>query len=359
MNETTGTGVGELAVSSASGGLRQALWIRLHDADFQRLLINVSVILIIGLFVQTQTGRFFIPRNLESLSIEIAVMTICAAAETLVMVAGQIDVSIAGVVAMTGVVAGMLITGGVPMWLAFLLATLVGMGVGVVNGILVIGVRIPAFIATVGTLFVAQGAASLFTNGLTIVGVPQDFGVIGSGYIGGEIPFALPIILITVSILVAIQRYTVFGRHVVAVGSNLPAAYLNGVNVNWTLMRCFMISGLVAGWGGVMYASRLGNPTPVVDSLLLFQCIVAVVVGGTSMTGGQGSVLGTFVGCILIGVLNNALNLLGVSTFYQYLALGVLLVASVASGELLRPQTMQQIRQFASRLRRLRPGRAG
>ena len=219
--------------------------------------------------------------------------------------------------------------------------------------------RIPAFIATVGTLFVAQGAASLFTNGLTIVGVPQDFGVIGSGYIGGEIPFALPIILITVSILVAIQRYTVFGRHVVAVGSNLPAAYLNGVNVNWTLMRCFMISGLVAGWGGVMYASRLGNPTPVVDSLLLFQCIVAVVVGGTSMTGGQGSVLGTFVGCILIGVLNNALNLLGVSTFYQYLALGVLLVASVASGELLRPQTMQQIRQFASRLRRLRPGRAG
>ena len=149
-----------------------------------------------------------------------------------------------------------------------------------------------------------------------------------------------------------IQAFTLFGRWVVAVGSNSRASFLNGVNVTRTTAFCFILTGLAAGWAGVMYSSRLGNPSPQLDQGLLFAVIVAIVIGGTSLHGGEGSVIGTFVGAVLIGVVNNGLNLMGISTFYYYILLGILLVASVGSDTILRRDGFHNMRR---RFQRSRP----
>jgi ribose transport system permease protein len=322
--------------------------LKLLKRDVQRAIVNITVILIIGAYVQIRTGYFFLPSNLEAISIEIVVVTICACPTTLIMIAGAIDVSVAGTVALTGVVSGLLIVHGVPLPLAFLLATLTGVFVGLVNSLLVLGVGITSLIATIGTLYGTQGVGNLLTNGLPLSGLPNSFSVVGNNSILG-IPIAAYMIVGVVALFVAIQRFTSLGRYAVATGSNAAAAYLNGVNTRRTMLICFVLSGAAAGWGGVVYASRVGTPAPVMDPDLFFQVIVAIVVGGTSLSGGEGSVFGTLLGSILIGVLNNSLDLLGISTFWQYIALGALLVASVGSDTITRRDSVQ--RRFRAALR--------
>ncbi len=326
-------------------GFTQRIRLALLDRDMQRLLLNIGLILIIGTVVHVLGGgKFFTVRNIDALVIQISVMAIIASAMTMVMVAGAIDVSVAGTVVLSGVVAGLLIVNGVPTWPAFGIAVLTGVAVGLVNSFLVIGIGITSLIATIGSLYVTQGVANLMTNGLPVIGLPRDFSFIGTGFIG-DVPVSAPILVFVVLLLIGIQKFTRFGRHTVATGSNPQAAFLNGVNVRRTLTLCFVLSGAAAGWGGVMYASRIGYPAPVVDNDLLFQVIVAIVIGGTGLTGGQGSVLGTFVGAVLIGVVNQALNLLGVSTFWQYVALGALLVFSVGVDELARRDSVREVRR--------------
>ena len=339
------TSIPQSASAAAPAGWSARIRVALLNRDVQRLLVNIALVLLIGLAAHVfSDGKFYSVRNLNALVVQISVVTIIASAMTLVMVAGAIDISVPGIVVLSGVIGGILIVHGVPMWLAFFLATLAGGVVGLVNSYLVIGIGITSLIATIGSLYVTQGMANLLTNGLPVVGLPRTFSVIGTGFIG-PVPIPLPIMLGVVALLVALQRLTRLGRHIVATGSNPQAAFLNGIKVKRTLTTCFVISGLAAGWGGVMYASRIGNPTPVVDNDLLFQVIVAIVIGGTSLNGGQGSVLGTFVGAVLIGVVNQTLNLLGVSTFWQYIALGVLLVLSVGSDQIMRGNGMRDLRR--------------
>jgi ribose/xylose/arabinose/galactoside ABC-type transport system permease subunit len=329
---------------SSAPGLRDAVIAGLRKRDVQRMLVNFGVILALGTFVQLHTGLFFSSRNLQAISVQIVVVTVIACAMTLVMISGHIDLSVSGTVVLSGMVAGLGIVHGLPIWLAFTLATLSGVVVGLINSFLIIVVGITSFVATIGTLYTAQGVSALFTNGQPIYGLPLGFDTVGQGQIGGT-PIAVPMILGVLVIFVAIQRFTVLGRYAVATGSNPQAAFLNGVNVRRTTTLCFVLSGAAAGWAGVVYASRLGNPAPTLDNDLLFQVIVAIVIGGTSLFGGEGSVFGTFLGSVLIGVLNNSLNLLGISTFWQYICLGALLVLSVGLDTVLRRDSVRRFRR--------------
>jgi len=347
MARSTATETG--TIPTAPTGPGQRLRLALLNRDVQRLLLNIALILIIGLAVHILGGgKFFTIRNIFALVVQISVMTIIASAMTLVMVAGAIDVSVSGTVVLSGVTAGLLIVHGMPTPLAFAAAIGTGVVVGLINSFLVIGIGITSLIATIGLLYVTQGVANLMTNGLPVIGLPLDFTYVGTGYILG-VPVSLPIMLGVVVLLIAVQRLTRFGRYIVAAGSDPQAAFLNGINVNRTLTLCFVISGAAAGWGGVLYASRIGNPAPVVDNDLLFQVIVAIVIGGTALTGGQGSVLGTCVGAVLIGVVNQSLNLLGVSTFWQYVALGALLVFSVGVDAVARRDSIRDLRRRLTR----------
>ena len=348
-------GVG--APSDAGSGMWASVRMALHNRNVQRLIANILAILLIGSFVQIKTGLFFSTRNLESLSVEIVVVTMCACAMTLVMIAGAIDVSCAGVVVLTGIISALLAIHGMPLWAAFLIATLCGGVVGLINSFLVLVVGVTALIATIGTLYVSEGVADLMTNGNTVSGVPAAYSTIGNGFTVG-IPNAVFVIVVFVAIFMGIQRWTVFGRHVVASGSNSQGAFLNGVNVRKTIMICFILSGLASGFGGVIYASRVGTAIPVVDNDLFFQVIVACVVGGTSLFGGEGSVFGTFLGSLLIGVVDNGLDILGVSTFWQDIALGVLLMLAVGLDVGLRHESVARLRRKAvRRIRRKRERR--
>ena len=340
-----------VAAEPSIGRVRHFLWTYLQRRDVQRLLVNITIILAIGSYVHINTGLFWTVRNWEAISVQIAVVTIVACAMTLVMIAGHIDVSVPATVVLGGIVAGLAIKAGAPVWLAFLLAILAGGGVGILNAFLVLGIGITSLIATIGTMYGVLGLANILTNGLPIAGLPAEFKIVGQGDIFG-VPIALPMILLIVGFFVGIQALTRFGRWVVAVGSNSRASYLNGVSVTRTTAMCFIFTGLAAGWAGVMYSSRLGNPSPQLDQGLLFSVIVAIVIGGTSLHGGEGSVLGTFVGAILIGTVNNSLNLLGISTFYYYISLGVLLVASVGFDTVLRRDAFHNFRR---RFQRARP----
>lgn len=303
---------------------------RLKNRDLQRILINIAVMVIVGAVVQIKTSHFLDSRNLTGLFVQIGVVAMISAPVSVVMVAGCIDISVAGTVVLSGVIAGILAAHGVPLWIAFGIAILVGAVVGLVNGFLVLVVGITSMIATIGTLYICQGIGNLLTNGLPVAGVPPSFGTVGSGLIGGSsVPILVPIVLAVVALFMVIQRYTNLGRFSVATGSNRRGAFLNGVPVRRTILLGFVLSGAVAGWGGVVYASRVGTPLPIVDQDLLFQVIVACVVGGTSLTGGRGTVFGTFTGAMLIAVVNNSLDLLGVLIFWQYITLGALLVLAV------------------------------
>jgi ribose transport system permease protein len=303
---------------------------RLKNRDVQRILVNIGVIIIVATVVQLLSGHFMGQRNLTGIFVQIGVVAMIAAPVSMVMVAGAIDISVAGTVVLSGVVAGMLSANGVPLWLAFVLAVLVGVVVGLVNSFLVLVVGITSMIATIGTLYICQGVGNLLTNGLPVAGVPEGFATVGSGQISGTtIPILAPIVVGVVIVFVLIQRYTSLGRFSIATGSNRRGAFLNGVPVRRTLVLGFVLSGAVAGWGGIVYASRIGTPIPIVDQNLLFQVIVACVVGGTSLFGGRGTVIGAFTGAMLIAVVNNSLDLLGVSIFWQYITLGLLLVLAV------------------------------
>lgn len=344
MSETTDAAAVVTPTASTSP-VKEWIKVRLLRRDTQRLMVNIFIIVVIGTFVHSRTGLFWTVRNWQAISVAIAVVTVCAVAMTLVMIAGHIDVSVPGNVVLGGIVAGLLIVDyDFPVWLAFIVAALVGGLIGLFNAGLVLGLGITSLIATIGTFYMAQGLANLLTNGLPIAGLPPEFMTLGGGKVGG-FPYAVPMVLLFVAVFVAIQRFTLLGRWIVATGSNADAAFLNGVNVTRTTTMCFLLSGMAAGWGGVFYSSRLGNPSPQLDDALLFQVIVAIVIGGTSLFGGEGSVLGTFVGAILIGVVNNGLNLMGISTFYQYIALGILLIGSVGSDTVLRRDSFQRMRR--------------
>lgn len=323
--------------------------LRLANRDVQRIVINLSVMLALGIFVQLHTGYFFLHRNLTGLIVNIAVVAMIACAETFVMVAGMIDVSVAGTVVLSGVVMGLLTVHGVALWLAIVVAICVGCAVGFVNTVLILGLGIPSMIATIATLYVTQGIANILTGGLPVAGTPANFPTISSTQVfGGQIPIQVLYVFGLLVVFIAIQRYTSLGRYAIATGSNRRGAFVTGVPVRRTVLFCFLLTGATAGWGGVVYASRIGNPVPVVDQDVLFQVIVACVVGGTALTGGRGLVLGTFTGALLIAVVNDSLDLLGIAIFWQYIALGVLLVFAVGADTAIRGmrRTAQGRRRF-------------
>jgi ribose/xylose/arabinose/galactoside ABC-type transport system permease subunit len=294
-----------------------------------RLLVTLGFIVLLAVILQVETGVFIDPRNLRALGMQIAVVTIIAMALTFVMVAGHIDVSVAGIVALSGVLGAMTIRAGYGLEVAIVVSIIAGVIVGLVNSSLFLVFGITSLIGTIGTLYVSIGVANLITNGIPITQLPEDFSTMANGLFLG-MPIVLPIIAAFYLVFLFVEKSTVLGRHIVALGSNLEAAYDNGVRTARVTVVVFVISGAVAGFAGLLYASRIGSATPALDNDLVFRVIVACVVGGTALTGGKGTVTGTLLGSILIGVINNGLDLMGVSTYWQSIALGALLVIAVA-----------------------------
>ena len=291
--------------------------------------------ILIGLFVLCaflafKNPKFLTPKNISNILRQTSTNLYLAIAMTMIIILGGIDLSVGAIIALTGVVTtGLIAFNGFPVWVAIIFGLLLGVVFGAFNGFVVASTDIPPFIVTLATMNIARGAAYVYTGGKPVRVMSDTFNFIGSGYIKGVIPmpvFYLVIIMIIASI---IMNRTKLGRHIYAVGGNEEAARFAGINTKKTLFFAYTFSGLMAAISGIVLASRMFSGQPTAGDGAELDAIAAVVLGGTSMTGGSGKLGGTVVGALIIGVLSNGLNLMGVQSFWQYIVKGVVILVAV------------------------------
>lgn len=289
---------------------------------------GVLLVLIVAVLISTAvTDKFLNLRNITDLFRRVSIIGILAIGQTYVILTSGIDLSSGSILAVSIVIIAGFIGpyGLIP---AILIGILVSIVLGLVNGAVIAYGKVPAFIMTLGMLSFARGLAYLYTGGTPIQIHNQVFSAIGNGYFLG-IPIPVYIYLALMIIFSFILKKTPFGRSIYAIGSNQKAAKIAGVPVNKFLLIAYIISGMLAGVGGLLYASQLGLGTPVAGRLYELDAIAAVVVGGTALSGGKGHLWGTFVGVLIIGVMTNVFNLTGVDIFVQELVKGLVIIGAV------------------------------
>jgi ribose transport system permease protein len=286
------------------------------------------------------TSRFptFLQKdNLLNIADQVVVIAIIAVGMTMVIITGGIDLSVGSLVALSAVIAGLLIrdhAGGAGAKPAALLmcslAAILAAGlVGAFSGAMITFFRVPPFIVTLGMMRVTSGLAYIFSAGQSIYDIPQSFTWLGRGVTVFGIPNAVILMVAVFAIAHIIMSRTKLGRYIYAVGGNPEAARLSGVRVGLILMTVYIISGMVAGLGGVILASQLKSSSPTYGQAYELYVIAAVVVGGTSLSGGQGKILGTLIGALIIAVIQNGMNLTGVESYRQKVVLGLVILGAV------------------------------
>jgi ribose/xylose/arabinose/galactoside ABC-type transport system permease subunit len=270
------------------------------------------------------TDSFFTPDNLANVLRQNAFPAIVAAGMTFVILTAGIDLSVGSVVGLSGVLCADALVHGWPLWAGVGVGLLVGVAVGAVNGFIVTRVRVPPFIVTLAMMLVVRGAAYKYTDAHTISGLPASFAPLSQG-----LSMAVVMAIVFAACWVGLMR-TPFGRHVYATGGNQDAAWLSGVRVNRVLQWVYILCGFGAGLAGVLVASRLNAGYPKAGDLYELDAVAAVVVGGTSLFGGRGSIWGTLAGAFFIGILNNGLNLYNVSPYDQMMVKGAVLLAAAS-----------------------------
>ncbi len=300
------------------------------------LVMNVGILIALGIWFSIETSSFLATQNLTNLIRQVAFVGIAACAVTPVMIAGGLDLSIGATVAVAGVTAATLVAhSNWPLPLAFAAGVAAGGIVGSVNAFLVVVMRINSVIATLGTLYIGRGLANIVAGGSPVTGVPIQFNNLATSSVG-PIPVPVLIFALIAATMIVVERKTLLGRWAIASGGNQEAARLSGIPVNRVRMIFYVVSGFAAGLTGILINSRIATGDPNSGTGFEFDVIVAVVLGGTAISGGQGTIVGSIVGVLIIGTLDNGLNLMGVDYFYQYVVLGAAPIFAVGMGELLR-----------------------
>jgi len=309
----------------------------------RRLLSSREIItfclLIIAFFISAHLSPYFLDIHYifdaTSLYTEIGVM---ALAMTFVIISGNIDLSCASMLAVTAVSFGLLYTkGGIPIPIAVLLALVMGSILGLVNGLIVTRFKLPPMIVTVGTLALYRGLGQIFLGDHAVTGFPESFYGLDMRYVGNSpIPLPLVIFLTLAVVFGLILHKTSFGRMVYAVGTNQDAARFSGVAVDRVKVICFGLSGLMAALGAMMMTSRLASARYDMANGWELDVITAVVLGGTDINGGQGSILGTVLALFLIGILRSGMGLANIKIEYQLVVIGSLLILSIIIPNIVR-----------------------
>jgi ribose transport system permease protein len=276
------------------------------------------------LLLSLSTDAFFTSANLGNVIRQNAFTAILAAGMTFVVLTAGIDLSVGSVVGLAGMVCAAIMAAGGGVVTGVLGGVAVGIVTGMLNGAAVTMLRVPPFVVTLATMLIVRGAAYKLTDARTISGLPASFAALSSGVASATLMLAI----FVVAWLLLVR--TPFGRHVYAVGGNLEAAWLSGVRVGWIQFAVYTLSGLAAGIAGVLVASRLNAGYPRAGEFYELDAIAAVVVGGTSLFGGRGSIWGTLAGAFFIGVLNNGLNLFRVSPYDQLIVKGAVLLMAAS-----------------------------
>ncbi len=309
-----------------SAGTQSPLRALLSNQGITMLLILAAIWLLLAFL----SPYFFTLNNIFEITLQTAVIALIAAGQTLVIISGGIDLSVGSVFACAAVVGGVVYTATGNLALA--LATTLGVGalLGLTNGLMITRVRVPPFIATLGMMGMARGFALIISRGIPIYGLPESYRWIGQGELFGVIPVPTVIVAVVYVIFFLIMNYSRFGRFVYAIGSNAEAARLSGINVGAVILGIYTISGLMSGLASTIEAGRLATVQPAGGNGYELLAIGAVLIGGASTFGGEGSIFATLVGALLVTTIRNGLNIMGVNAFWQYVVNGAVIVAAVA-----------------------------
>ena len=322
---------------SAPERLRAGL-ARLLGARESGVLSALAMLVFVGSFV---APGLWSPQNMLNVGQQIAQIGIMAVGMTFVIITAEIDLSVGSIYALAAVVTGLLLTQGASVLAACLGGLAVGFAAGLVNGLATVYLSIPSFIVTLGTLSAFRGLTLLLTNGSPISlnsGQPnvRNFSLLGQGELFGVVPMEFVFLVLTFIVGYALLSFTKYGFYVYAVGGSAEAARLCGINVNRVRVTSFVIVGTLSAFSGILGLSFLNYVQGVTGQGLELIVISAVIIGGTALFGGSGTMLGTLIGVVLIGVLQNILVLSGLSSFWQTLVVGVVVILAVALDSYLR-----------------------
>ncbi|MFW6047472.1 MAG: ABC transporter permease [Candidatus Woesearchaeota archaeon] len=286
-------------------------------------------LLVIIVFFSISSPHFLKISNLMNIVRQVSIIGVIASGMTFVILMGDFDLSVGSLVALSGVIAALIqVEIGMNSAFSVLITLFIVTLFGVINGILIVKLNVPAFVTTLGMMSAARGLALIISDGYPISGLNKGFRQIGAGYIF-NIPTPIIIYVLSIVISYIVLSKTKFGRLIYGIGGNLEAVELSGIDADKYRIIVFAISAFAAALSGIILAGRINSGQPTAGTGFELEVISAVVIGGTSLSGGKGGVIGTFFGAMLVGILGNGFNLLGISSFYQQLVQGIVIVIAV------------------------------
>ncbi|MGC9140570.1 ABC transporter permease [Athalassotoga sp.] len=295
------------------------------------------VLVALWVFLSIASPYFFNINNIRNLFSQEAIVGVLAVGQLYTIITAGIDLSVGTVAALTNVVLTLLVINGVSIPLAIIIVLLMATGFGIANGVIIYELNMPPFIVTLGTMSIAAGAALLISGGTNISGLPFAFAKFGSGIFLG-MPNLFWLLIVAVVIGEIVLRFSKFGKYVYAVGSSVEAARLSGVNVRKVIYGVYTLSGFLAGVGGVMLTARLWMGVPTAGADYNLNSIAAAAIGGASLFGAQGTVIGAFLGAIVMSTIYNGTVLLNVNPFWQEIIVGALIIGTVALDQIKKRQ---------------------
>ena len=301
---------------------------RLLKVDFLRDLILLAAWIAIVIVFSALSPYFLTARNFMNIGLAITVHGITAVGATIVLISGGIDLTVGSVIGLAVIAVGAMLTVGAPLGIAVVGTLLVGALAGLINGILIVRARINPLIATLGMMSIIRGFAFVYSGGISHAIVSEEFGFLGRGRVVG-IPLPILVMLLLYLIVWAIMKYTDFGHYVYSIGDNALTCRLAGVNVNKWRYIVYIVGAVSAALAGLFLASLMQAALPQAGTGYELNVIAAVILGGTSLSGGIGNLLGTLLGVVIMGTLDNGFTLLNVPAFYQMIAKGAVLILAV------------------------------
>ena len=305
-------------------------------SDWVKRFLPFASLIALCIVVAALEPKFLSTANLAGVARQTAVIMIMAMGMTIVMISGGIDLSVGSMMALASVAGAFALLTGMPILLGIAVCVAVGALCGLINGAAIATLRIPPFIVTLGAMGIYRGITLLITDGKAVVGLPSNFGYLAEGNLLGLIPVPLVLVLIVALATHFLLVNTRLGRYCYAIGSNLEAARYAGIRV-WNYQILFYgILGALTGLAGAIESARLVTGQPTAGEGYELRAIAAVVIGGGSLSGGQGTITGTIIGALIMGVLANGANLLGISSFTQQVVIGAVIVLAVTLDEFQR-----------------------
>lgn len=321
-----------MSSSSGSAAEKPKVWAQIYAGSIEQLHIRLEslvVLIVLGATMAVLSPFFLSVSNFMNILLATSTIGVLAIAATFVLSSGGLDLSLGSVLGLSGVVgAAVAVNLGLPTPLA--VAACIGAGAlaGFVNGLIITRAFVPAFIVTLGMLGVARGLALVLSDGRVIYGLPEAMVYLGQGRPFG-VPMPVILFVVTAIAMHFLLAYTRYGRHTLAIGDSETAARTAGINVELHRLSLYTLSGGLAGLAGLLFATRINSGDPTAGISYELTAITAAIIGGTNLFGGRGSILGTMIGALIMGVLQNGLNLLAVQSYYQQMAIGAVLVLAV------------------------------